>query len=66
MKSVFADTFFYLALIDDRDEHHKAVVDYVVAAHDFIVTTRWVLIELANAVSSTDLRADVVELMQVL
>lgn len=63
MNSVFADTFFFLALIDERDEHHQRVLDYIRTAKDFIVTTRWVLVETANALSGTRLREEVFGLL---
>ena len=64
MTSRFADTFFYLALIDERDEHHGRVLDYMRTTKDFIVTTRWVLAETANALSGTRLREEVACLLR--
>ena len=64
MTSRFADTFFYLALIDERDEHHRRVLDYVRTTRDFIVTTRWVLAETANFLSGTRLREEVACLLR--
>ncbi len=64
MTSRFADTFFYLALIDERDEHHQRVLDYMRRTKDFIVTTRWVLTEVANALSGTRQREEVACLLR--
>ena len=66
MKSVFADTFFCLALLDARDEHHPQVLRYLQHSRDFILTTRWVFAEVANAMSGTILRTAVVELLMTL
>jgi predicted nucleic acid-binding protein len=66
MKSVFADTFFYLALLDERDEHHPQVLSYLQHSRDFVLTTRWVFAEVANAMSGSVLRADVVDLLMTL
>ena len=49
MKAVFADTFYFLALLNERDAAHKRAV---AAAHTTglsLVTTELVLLELADA-----------------
>lgn len=66
MTTRFADTFFYLSLIDERDEHHQRVVEFIRASRDFMVTTRWVLVETANALARTSLRNEVVDLLRTL
>jgi uncharacterized protein len=52
MKAVFADTFFYLVLLNPRDSAHKLAV----AASDEltfpIVTTEFVLLEVADALAA--------------
>jgi uncharacterized protein len=57
MTSRFADTFFFVALLDRKDQHHSAVTDYLATSHDFLITTRWVLAEVANALGSSALRS---------
>lgn len=49
MRTVFADAFFYVALLNVPDQHHARVVRYASSADDYSVTTRWVLAEVANA-----------------
>ena len=44
----FADTWFYVALLDRRDENHERVETYANALAEIQVTTRWVLAEVAN------------------
>lgn len=56
MKACFADTFFYIALLDEDDEHHARAKAFSVANTDFIVTTRWVLSETADAMCGVRLR----------
>lgn len=51
MTTRFADTYFYLALLDEKDQHHAEVTTFVSEADDAIVTTRWVLAETANALA---------------
>ena len=53
MKTVFADAFFYVALLDVPDQDHQAVTQYAKQADDFCVTTRWVVTEVANALSKS-------------
>src|SRR5947209_1759774 len=45
MKSVFADTFYFLALLNERDAAHERAVAASRAAGLFLVTTEFVLIE---------------------
>ena len=47
--AVFADTWFYLALIDERDRTHESASRYAADLDQIQVTTRWVLAELLNA-----------------
>src|SRR5438874_3671364 len=49
MKAVFADTYFFLALLDSKEPRHS---DAVVASRDerlALVTTEWVLTEFGDA-----------------
>jgi uncharacterized protein len=57
MKPLFADTSYFIAMLNERDIHH-AVADKF--ARDFtglILTTDWVLLELANYFSNSKQRA---------
>ncbi|HEY2975177.1 MAG TPA: PIN domain-containing protein [Pyrinomonadaceae bacterium] len=49
---VFADTFFYLALLDSDDSAHDLAVSATQKLDSVTVTTAWVLLELANALSA--------------
>jgi predicted nucleic acid-binding protein len=53
MKTVFADTFYFLALLNPSDQaHDKAVV--FTTGNDFrLVTTEWVLTELADGLATS-------------
>jgi hypothetical protein len=48
MKAVFADTFFYLALLNEEDTAHSRAVA-VSRVNRPIVTTEFVALELGNA-----------------
>lgn len=53
---VFADTFFYLALMNRRDENHKRVAKWATEFHGEIVTTQWILTEVADALGGSNIR----------
>ena len=53
MNQVFADTYYYLALLVARDETHRLAVALTQQLRGQIVTTGWVLLEFANAVSKS-------------
>ncbi|WP_042724860.1 type II toxin-antitoxin system VapC family toxin [Chthoniobacter flavus] len=53
---VFADAFFYVALINRRDGHHGRVRAWVDAFEGEIVTTQWVLTEVADAFAESHAR----------
>ena len=59
----FADTWFYIALLDRDDQHHRRVRQFVADNGGSYVTTRWVLAEAANALGSTSLRKQVTILL---
>jgi uncharacterized protein len=52
MSKLFADTFYFLALLNKHDEAHARAVEYVTEL-ERIVTTEWVLTELADGLASS-------------
>ncbi|MBM4047980.1 MAG: type II toxin-antitoxin system VapC family toxin [Planctomycetes bacterium] len=57
MKTVFADTFFFLAAVNRSDPlHREALRVYARADHEFVTTT-WVLTELADALANREERS---------
>ncbi|MCX6876138.1 MAG: PIN domain-containing protein [Verrucomicrobia bacterium] len=64
MQAIFADTCCFLVLLDRRDAHHRRVVDFATGFNGALVTTRWVLAEVANALSASPARAAVARLLQ--
>jgi uncharacterized protein len=70
MRIVFADTFYFLALVNPSDKGHGKAVAFTTTFTGRMVATGWVLTELADALASTpqgraeflstrdDLRAD--------
>jgi len=53
---VFADAFFYVALINRRDEHHARVMAWSDTFDGEIVTSQWVLTEVADAFAESHSR----------
>ena len=58
MKAAFADTFYFLALLNNRDPAHERAVVLSKAPDQTFVTTEFVLLELADALSRPPLREE--------
>jgi predicted nucleic acid-binding protein len=52
MTRVFADTFYFLALLNKHDEAHAKALAYS-SLIDKLVTTEWVLTELADGLAAS-------------
>jgi uncharacterized protein len=52
MSPVFADSFFYLALLNPADAAHDAAERLSLGLHVPVVTTAWVLAEVANTMAA--------------
>lgn len=64
MTGVFADTFYYLALMSRRDAHRVAAVEASRQLSVKIVTTDFILVELLNAASAIGHRGLAADLAQ--
>jgi predicted nucleic acid-binding protein len=53
MKALFADTFYFLALVNRDDLAHEQAVEIAEARLAPVVTTAWVMTELADALCDT-------------
>lgn len=62
MKAVFADTFFFLAAVNPRDAAHERTIALSNRHQGGIVTTDWVILELANALAGARNRGAFLEL----
>ncbi|MBI3827885.1 MAG: type II toxin-antitoxin system VapC family toxin [Planctomycetes bacterium] len=49
MNPVFADTWFFLALYNPRDEGHQAAWRWSQESSRYLLTTDWIILELADA-----------------
>jgi len=53
MTGVFADTWYFLALVNPSDAGHPRAVAYTKTLSAGLVTTTWVLTEMADALAAT-------------
>jgi uncharacterized protein len=66
VKEAFADTVYYLALLNARDELHGRVAELTSEYDGRLWTTVWVLTEAADALCRPPLRAAVAEFIAAL
>ena len=52
MKTCFADTYFFLALLSEDDEAHDQALALNQSVRAPLVTTGWVLTEVADALAA--------------
>ena len=52
MNSIFADSYYFLAVGNDRDQGHRRAVDFANRYVGEIVTTEWVLTEVGDALAA--------------
>jgi uncharacterized protein len=48
MRTVFADTSFYIALLNHRDEHHQKACQFAAEYDGNFITSAWIIQELAD------------------
>lgn len=58
MKPLFADTFYFLALLDEHDPAHERAVAVSKDRNQAFVTTEFVLLELADALNKPPQREE--------
>lgn len=62
--TVFADTFALIAWLNPRDNAHAMVTAYLEGFTGRLVTTEWVLMEFADALSAPDARSTAAAFLQ--
>lgn len=60
MNRAFGDAHYFLALLSPRDQDHGRVKEFATQWRGEIVTTRWVLAEIADGLAAPPLRAGAV------
>jgi hypothetical protein len=66
MRTVFADSHFYIAFLNPSDQHYQAAQAMAAEAGRGIVTTDFVLIEILDGLSAPPLRARAVAFVRAL
>jgi len=66
MNAIFADTYYFLALTNVKDVAHVRALSASASANVHILTTEWVLTELADALSSPSERPNFRRIYQTL
>lgn len=56
MNEVFADAFYFIAVLNPSDHFHRVAVETTTTLNRTLVTTTWVLAEVADALSSPEIR----------
>jgi len=56
MNEVFADAYYFVARLNHRDQHRQRVMNFVPQRDLVLVTTEWILMEVADAVADSDIR----------
>ena len=65
MKPVFVDAWFYIALLDPHDAGHSATVAFCSDERlSGMVTTRWVLMEVANMLAGSKARRNCAQFLK--
>lgn len=62
--TVFADTFALIAWLNPRDHAHERVAAYLDGFAGHLVTTEWVLMEVADALSAPEARSTAVAFLR--
>lgn len=61
MSVVFADAFYFVARLNRCDQHHQRVLEFSRAFRARLLTSDWVLMEVADALAASDCRGRVRE-----
>jgi uncharacterized protein len=63
MRVLFADMYYYLAMVNDADGGYRRAMEFSRTFHGLTLTTEWVLMEVADALSSQLQRPSFIELL---
>jgi uncharacterized protein len=63
---IFADTFYFLAIGNKRDHGHQRAAQYAIGYKGKILTTEWVLTEVADALSAPPQRSRFIGLVELI
>jgi uncharacterized protein len=63
MTTVFADSYYFLAIVSEKDAGHKKALEFSSGFHGQIVTTDLVLVEVGDALSAPPRRQTFLDLI---
>jgi predicted nucleic acid-binding protein len=66
MKAVFADSVYFFALLNARDTIHQRAVRFTTQSANPLVTTAWIITEVADGLCARATRESVVRLWDIL
>jgi hypothetical protein len=66
MNEIFADTFYFLALLSPSDKASQRALTITAEQRSTLVTTAWVLTELANALCKREARVGFLDTLRAL
>jgi hypothetical protein len=64
MTIVFADSYYYLAQVNDRDDGHANAVDFAKSFRGHTVTTEWILTEVGDALAQSQTRGAFIRILE--
>lgn len=64
MRPVFGDAFYFVARLNRRDQHHERVVAFSRNLRARLLTTDWILMEVADALAKSRCRSRVMDFVQ--
>ena len=66
MSRIFADAFYFIARLNRRDQHHAKALRLTLPPGSELVTTEWVLIEVADGLANSEVRPRIRQFVQFL
>lgn len=66
MKAIFGDTYYFLAVGNERDEGHQRAVEFATSYKGQMLTTEWVLTEVADALAAPIQRGRFLKLLELI
>ena len=66
MKTIFADSVYFFALVNARDTFHPRAAEFAARSENPFVTTAWIITEVADGLCARATRETVIRLLDIL
>lgn len=66
MKTIFADSYFFLAFGNSSDAGHRKAIEYAARYRGQIITTDWILTEVGDGFAAPSMRLRFLELFKLI